>query len=140
MLGLYSLSAAALSSLGDSVHVLSVLEGAACEVDVRITVGISAYVLDNASGSTSASGPNANGSSVLDSSSGNDQSQLLSVIGGSVLEQAETSDTAAALFSSVPLYIVENTVAEDQPPFARQRWEFVKTSTGGQWVLVRTGE
>lgn len=140
MLGLHAFSAAPLSTLTSQVHALCVLEGMSCTVDVRITLGVAVRVLINASGSTQDSGPLANGRGVQENLS---TGELLSALGGmglSAAEQAEAVELLAAQFANVPLYIVEGTVSEDQPPFARQRWEFVRTSTGGQWTPVQTGD
>lgn len=140
MLGFHAFSAAPLSTLTVQVHVLSVLEGVSCTVDVRITLGVAVRVLLNAAGSTQESGPAANGRSVHEQLSTGELLTALGVMGLSTEEQAEAVDLLAAQFASVPLYIVEGTASADQPPFARQRWEFVRTISGNQWVPIQTGE
>lgn len=140
MLGFHAFSAAPLSTLTVRVHALSVLEGMSCTVDVRITLGVAVRVLLNAAGSTQESGPNTNGRSVQEQLSTGELMTTLGAMGLSTEEQVEAVDLLAAQFASVPLYVVEGSVSADQPPFARQRWEFIRTISGGQWTPIQTGE
>lgn len=140
MLGYHPLSATALSSLEQRVHVLSVLEAVSGAAEESNIASMLLRVLVSTEGTTVESGPNANGGSLAETVDSSDTARSLSTVGLVLGEATSLAESVAGVFGAVPLRIVENTLAMDQPPFVRQRWEFVQTRTGGQWVPVQTGE
>jgi hypothetical protein len=140
MLGFNAFAAAPFASLAERVHLLAVQEGATSTDTPRLTLQVALRVLLNSAGVTQGSGPSGNSRSALARADSVADAWVLEGVGLSIEETAAASEAPAALFGVVPLRVVETTLAQDPPPFARQRWEFIKTSTGAQWVPVQTGE
>lgn len=130
----------AFASLGGRVHVLSCLENAECLDNVRITLALAIRVEHNTSGTSNDSGQAGNMPGVLEGSIGGGDSSARTILPGNVAESGGSTANHTLQLGIVPVRILEVLHTADAPPFTRQKWAFVPTATGGQWVLVPTGE
>ena len=128
------------ASLEGRIHALVVVDGAQGVSDGALGVRIAMFAQEGTSGYTQDLGQNGNTPSVLAQTQSSAVETVLTALPLVAADSAQAADFGRIVLSEINLHASENVLAEDAPPFARQKWEFVPTTGGGAWVLVRTGE
>lgn len=139
MFGFYPFGRAAFSSLEDAVHALLVQEASQGLDEPRVGLNMGLLVRENTAGVAEDGGNNGNDASTREWVAGADFAYSTLELYVQAAENTASVSTVSVRFSTVPMSIVENTGSADPTPFLRQKWAFVPTAQGGEWVLIGTG-
>lgn len=132
------ISTTAISSVEGRVHVLQVREGAEVFEQRLGWHGMSLRVVESAEAAEFISGFRGNALGVLEGVVAGDRVTPTRTMRVRVEDSAASSQTHRIRMSIVRAQITEATQSRVEN-VARQRWEFISTNAGGQWVLVNTG-
>jgi hypothetical protein len=121
-----------------AVHALTVLENGATVADATVRLTAQPRALENLGVVADGAGGAGSGSGVREGTASVVLLLCVHMPAGRVLEQSAGAQSNAQSFSAMPVNVAEGTVAAAPDPFVRSRWEFIMTSTGGQWVPVNT--